>query len=532
MNEKNDEKNDEIDKKDINKHSDKSNRSNILKEKEKFYEKEEVSQEVKEVLDEIFTDMIKNDDVEIEFKEIDYESEETEIESSNMGTDSNEKQDYDFIVEKDQVDTKTFNNIEQIMEIDDYKTAEKSKGLETEELQGSLESSLEGLNKEDFNNVDHKLALVNELESFHEKKIKELGEKIKENNERYSKLEEKINEYDEKNYELIEKRKELEERVKEFEDKSKELEESKNEFKQRIEQLEESRNEFTERNEKLQDAREQFVNLSKQVENKKIGLDKIEIKLDKLQKSLEKSKYSIEKNKIELEREKLEFEMERADIESRAKELDITEYEKVVKHEESEEIIPEKKGDVKGKAEILQDLLQELSYEGNFQSCFLIDGKGMLISEYSNAKLDTVAIGAMFSLVCTTLLRTVKGLNLYELEYFKMASTNGEFLLKNINILNYERNFVLLAYYDGSNLFIPSMKQKFNKKVIKKIFKSVENDFNEYGKETKISWVFDNLTNKVDFLKQKYEMPEGDIETIRINLLNNASIKIRELFEF
>ena len=113
-----------------------------------------------------------------------------------------------------------------------------------------------------------------------------------------------------------------------------------------------------------------------------------------------------------------------------------------------------------------------------------------------------------------------------------MASTNGEFMLKNIDILNYERNFILLAYYDESNLIIPSMKQKFSKKEIKKIFNSVEKDFNKFGKETKISWVFDNLTDKVNFLKQKYEMSEGDIETIRINLLNNASIKIRELFEF
>jgi len=155
----------------------------------------------------------------------------------------------------------------------------------------------------------------------------------------------------------------------------------------------------------------------------------------------------------------------------------------------------------------------------------------MLISEYSNKKLNTMAIGAMFSLVCTSLLRTVNSLSLQELEYFKLSSTNGEFILKNINLINYERNFILLANYDETNSSLPKLNQKLTKKSIKEILKSIKDDFHEYGNESKTSWVFDNLIEKVNFLKNKYTMVGGDLEAIRINLLNKVSIKIKHLFE-
>ncbi|MFX1269118.1 MAG: hypothetical protein ACFFAK_14255, partial [Promethearchaeota archaeon] len=168
---------------------------------------------------------------------------------------------------------------------------------------------------------------------------------------------------------------------------------------------------------------------------------------------------------------------------------------------------------------------------GNFKSCFLIDGKGMLISEYCNVQLDTVAIGAMFSLICTSTLRAIKSLNLHELEYLKISSNNGEFIFKNINIKNYERNFILLAYYDESNSTVLNTKQNVNKKIIKKILKSTEKDFYKFGNWDNMSWIFDNLNDKINFLKKKYEMPREDLELIRINLLNRTSIKVKELFE-
>ena len=155
----------------------------------------------------------------------------------------------------------------------------------------------------------------------------------------------------------------------------------------------------------------------------------------------------------------------------------------------------------------------------------------MIISEYSKTELDSLAVGAMFSLVCTTVLRTVQSLSLNELEYFKLSSLNGEFLLRNIEIKNYERNFILLAYYNESNSNIPVKKQVLSKKIIKKILKDLKRDFYDSRRGSGISWVFDNISEKLDFLKQKYNTIDGDIDLIRLNLVNKASIKIRELFE-
>ncbi|MFX1314056.1 MAG: hypothetical protein ACFFHD_15830, partial [Promethearchaeota archaeon] len=381
----------------------------------------------------------------------------------------------------------------------------------------TTEKISEDLKKEDFSSFKHKVTQLKELESFHENKLKKLEEKIKDYNERHKKLEKTIEEYDNRNHELVEKRREYQERVKEFEEKSKLMEESKEEF--------------ADRSKKLQEAREQFMELSKQMEEKKRNLEKWERKLEKLQKNLEKSKFDLERNKIEFEKNKLEFEIAKSESEISTDVLSTKEVPMEIEIEEDKSIILDRQEKKKGRAAILQDMLEELSYKGDFQSCLLIDGKGMLISEYSKKKLDEMAIGAMFSLVCTTILRTIKNLNLQELEYFKMASTNGEFILKNIDITNYERNFILIAHYIKSDSILPDIKQKINKKAIKKILDSVKRDFNEFGRGTKIYWVFDNLENKVNFLKEQYKTPEKDIELIRRNLINKTSIKVKELFE-
>lgn len=527
-NDRNHEKNNEINEKDIKKSPKKDNYSYVLKEKEKFYEEEDISPDVKNVLDEIFTDMNKDAAAETKISD---EYEELKTEPSITVESTIKVSNNDLEEEIDQLNTGISNHIEKIIEINDIDSIERIKELKTKDLKEITEKTLEDLNKEDYSSFKHKLTLVKELESFHENKLKELEEKIRDYNERYNKLEKTIEEYDDRNHELVEKRKEYEERVKEFEEKSKLMEESKEELKQRVEQLEESKEEFADRGKKLQEAREQFMELSKQVEEKKIDLEKREIKLEKLQKILGKSKFDLERNKIEFEKNKLEFEISKSELEISTDALSAKEAPMKIKIEEDKSITVEKKVKKKGRAGILQDMLEELSYKGDFQSCFLIDGKGMLISEYSKKKLDEMAIGAMFSLVCTNILRTIRSLNLQELEYFKMASTNGEFMLKNINITNYERNFILLAHYTEPDSILPDIKQKINKKAIKKILDSVKKDFNEFGKGTKISWVFDNLEDKVNFLKEKYKTPEKDIELIRRNLLNKTSIKIKELFE-
>ena len=396
---------------------------------------------------------------------------------------------------------------------------------------GKLEDDSLDVIKEDINTHEHKVKLTRELELFHESRIKELEEQIKEYNKKYQKLEAKIQEYQDKNQALINKREELDEVVKSFEEKTKLLEVSREEYRERNQQLQGSKEDFTDRGKKLQEAREQFMNLSKQMEEKKIDLEKKENNLEKRQRIVNKDKFDFEKNKIEFERIKLEFEIEKADLEIKFQKSDIQNYEKEPKDDEYQEIIVEKEKEVKGKAEVLQDLLQQLMIEGGFNSCYLIDGKGMLISEFSKTKFDTVAIGAMFSLISTNLLRTVNSLDLLELKHFKFSSANGEFIIKNISIMNYERNFILLGYYDESNSFIPRLEQKLDRKTMKRIVKSVEKDFNSYGEGQKISWILDSLVEKVNFLKQKSQMSERDVDEIRLDALNTTSNQIKGLFE-
>jgi len=399
------------------------------------------------------------------------------------------------------------------------------------ELKKKLEDESLDINKEDINTPEHKIKLTRELELFHESRIKELEEQIEEYNKKYQKLEDKIQEYQDKNQALIEKREELDEVVKSFEEKTNLLEVSREEYRERNQQLQGSKEDFTDRGKKLQEAREQFMNLSKQMEEKKIDLEKRETNLEKRQRIVNKDKFDFEKNKIEFERIKLDYEMEKAELEIKFQKSDIQSYEKEPKDNEYQEIIVEKEKEVTGNAEILNDLLQHLMNEGGFNSCYLIDGKGMLISEYSRTKFDTVAIGAMFSLMSTNLLRTVKSLDLLELKHFKFSSANGEFMLKNISIMNYERDFILLGYYDESNSFIPKLEQTFDKKTMKRIVRSVKKDFYSFGNGNKISWILDSLVEKVNFLKQKSQMMARDIEAIRLDALNITSSKIKGLFE-
>ena len=394
-----------------------------------------------------------------------------------------------------------------------------------------IEDASLDVNKKNDNVDGHKVKLTRELELFHESRIKELEEQIKEYNNKYQKLEDKIQEYQDKNQGLIEKRTELEKVVKNFEEKTSLLEESRKELNERSEQIQGSKEEFSSRSMKLQEAREQFMNLSRQLEEKKIDLEKRENNIEKKRRNVNKEKFEVEKNKIEFEKTKLEYEMGKADLEINLQELDTKNYEKEFKDDEYKEIIVEKEKEVRGKAEILTDLLQQLMNEGGFNSCYLIDGKGMLISECSETKFDTVAIGAMFSLMSTNLLRTVNSLDLLELKHFKFSSTNGEFMLRNISIMNYERNFILLAYYDETNSFIPQLEQKIDKKTMKRLVKSVKKDFYSFGNGKKISWILDNLVEKVNFLKQKNQMMERDIEAIRLDALSTTSNKIKGLFE-
>ena len=67
--------------------------------------------------------------------------------------------------------------------------------------------------------------------------------------------------------------------------------------------------------------------------------------------------------------------------------------------------------------------------------------------------------------------------------------------------------------------------------MIRKINKGVKQDLHEFRKEANLDWAFDNLIEKLTFLRKTYKLPESDIEVARKKLLDEVTIEIRELFE-
>lgn len=374
-------------------------------------------------------------------------------------------------------------------------------------------------------------------ESSHKINLDELNEILQKRNDELKEKEQllikKYHELEEKGQFLNKKNHELEILKKETIERNQDLEEKLKDYSKRIERLEEKDKhladnikEFEEKSKKLEEARKQFTMLSIQVEEKKIDLDKLEKNILKSKKAFEMSKFDFEKEKLALNESEIEFEKSKLEFEENTKKSLI-----LSKSEQDKKPDSSIKKKQKGKTEILESIFNKLLDEGNFQSCFLIDAKGMLISEVSRIQLDKLAIAAMFSLIGTSVLRAVESLNLQELQYLKLASTNGEFMLKNINLTNYERNFILIAFYDKSDLFLPGLSQKINKKTIRKINKDVKQDLYAFRKEANLDWAFDNLIEKLIFLRKTYKMPESDIEITRKNLLNKVAIEIRGLFE-
>ena len=483
---------------------DRSEKSGVLLEKEKFFLEEDLSPEVRTILDEVFAEMVSDDISATAIDKI------PEITSK---------------IQNNEPYSSTSQNL----------LSEKEKFYAEEDLSPEVKSVLDDVFAEMISEDNFEIPVEDNVK-HNKEKITQESSIIAKNEIEYKEkdgiIEElslTVNEYSAKIEELEEKMEFYKDLVKDFEEKSNTMEISKKQFETRLIELDESRSEFEERGNKLEHARESFKQLSKNLEEKRIALEQREKNLNQIKRELERTKQQIEADSNSLDnrvfrhkeqKDKISIVSERT-IDSSDMDLHSED-----KWKDSGIIQIER-----GKVDILQDILQELLFQGDFQSCFLIDGQGMIISEYSKTELDALAIGAMFSLVCTTVLRTIRSLSLSELEYFKLSSINGEFILRNIDINNYERNFILLAYYNEGDSNIPINKQTLSKKTIRKIMKSVKKDFNESRKDSRISWIFDNLSDKIDFLKQKYNRFEGDINLIRLNLMNKASLKLRELFE-
>ncbi|MHA1283303.1 MAG: hypothetical protein ACTSVV_05225 [Promethearchaeota archaeon] len=372
-------------------------------------------------------------------------------------------------------------------------------------------------------NMKQKMILIEELKQIFLNKIKTLEEKIKE-----SENEKK---------ELNEKKKEYENRIREYEEKINITEQKKEEFIEKSKELEIKKEEYQKSIEKLEKTREQFKELSKKLEEKKIILEEQEKRLFQLEKDLEIKKINIEKEQKQLDQLKIEIEkkVKKYSLYNRIRlkepKLDSEYFDNIdfILNKLRDDTEKKKK---KGRIELIGDTLKELLEVGHFQSCFLIDGKGMIISDCMNEKQDAIAIGAMFSLIWTSLLRTINSLNLRKLEYFKMSSLGGQFLLKNIDVNNYERNLILLAYYDDSN------KEKiereniiFKKRNLKKALKNFLKQEEFYKKSNVNVQLIDNLIENLNFLKNKLFFYNGDFDKVRIDSLNKIAIKIKEIFE-
>ena len=476
----------------------------VLLEKEKFYLEEDISPEVRKVLDDVFAEMA-SDEMNATILNTNQEKV-AEVHNNEINSSFTQ----DILHEKEKFYAEEDISPEVKKVLDDVFAEMAS--------DDSLESPVEDNNKHDEEIIiqDSPAVVENELEYGEKDRI--IGE-----------LSSTVNEYSTRISELDEKMEFYKDLVENFEEKTNIMETSKTQFEERLKELDASRTEFEERGKKLEKARESFKQLSKNIEEKRNGLEQREKNLNQMQRKLDNIKQRIETDSRNLDDKVLRSKKQKDRIINVPERMaDISDIDHVSEDAWNETEIVQME---RGKVDVLQDILEELLFQGDFQSCFLIDGQGMIISEYSKTELDALAIGAMFSLVCNTVLRTIRSLSLSELEYFKLSSINGEFILRNIDIKNYERNFILLAYYNKSNSNIPIKRQNLSKKTIRKILKSVKKDFNESRKDSRISWIFDNLSDKIDFLKQKYNHFEGDINLIRLNLMNKASLKLRELFE-
>ncbi len=502
--------------------------SEIIAIKEQFYKEEDIAPEVQNILDEVFSEMVQDGQENLNVEnEISKKEEPNDVKNKILNSNS------EIIAIKEQF-YKEEDIAPEVQNILDEVFSEMVQdGQENINVEKDINIIIDDSIPESVSEGDH-VNLLEILENIgddaYKHKIPLLKELILNYNKKFDDLEKEIKKHNEDSIQIEEKKKEYDVSIKEFKERGKFLEQSKNEFEDRVNRLESSKEDFEEQSKKLQVAREQFMSLSKEVEVKKNELNKRESELNNIKRDLEKNKNELEKKKASITRNIQNQTEDKKGYASEANDsaalCDLTPV-----YDEAFWETKQVNDMEKGKVEILQDILQNLSNQGNLQSCFLIDGQGLLISEYSKSKLDPMAIGAMFSLLCTSVLRTVKSLNLNALEYFKLSSENGEFILRNIKINNYERDFILIAYYNKDNLSLQQSNKKLNKKIIKNLLRHIKRDLYFIKKGQQLSWIFENLSERIDFLKDKYCTIEGDINLIRLNLLNNASIKIIELFE-
>ena len=172
------------DKKIVKNHNENSNsksddKNYINEEKETYYEEENISPEVKGVLDEVFSDMV-SEDIEIENK--------SDSDISIINNIDNEGQLLG-------IEHSEFEEV--VIEANDMVLSTEINA----EISDEIESDLEIIKGEMSEKID-------DLKKYYESKLEGFKEKDDEYNRRYAKLETMIQEYEDRNRKLLEKRKE------------------------------------------------------------------------------------------------------------------------------------------------------------------------------------------------------------------------------------------------------------------------------------------------------------------------------------
>lgn len=120
--------------------------------------------------------------------------------------------------------------------------------------------------------------------------------------------------------------------------------------------------------------------------------------------------------------------------------------------EENTEVLEKKNlHQKKGKYQRLEQLFRKTLIKGNFESLFLMDNEGLMISEYSKSSNNEKALSALFSLVQNSIMRALNAINADKLHYVKISIESGEYLIRNIDIKNYNKSFILVTFYKFEN---------------------------------------------------------------------------------
>ncbi len=100
-----------------------------------------------------------------------------------------------------------------------------------------------------------------------------------------------------------------------------------------------------------------------------------------------------------------------------------------------------------GKYNLLEELFKKMLVEGNLASIFLMDSEGLMISEYSTYDFNKKALSAVFSLVQNSIMRALDAIGANNLDYVKISVESGVFLIKDFEIKNYNKSFILVFFY-------------------------------------------------------------------------------------